>query len=736
MEEKKDMVFSIVENLITGVCAFELNKGRLTPVYTNEGMRRMLGYSQKEMERYLKNVRFSIIPEDLPVFEQGISDTLKADGPVDCEFRTVTGKGSLRWLMVRSNLYSKQGDTYVIVCVIIDVTERKTAEEELKLQAERLNLLTQTDRERILDYNAKTDVMTIRFPKKNGMNNEKILPNYIEHFQMSSFHPEDIEMFLEVFKGLLVSPKSEVFEVRNKRYDEDYVWYQMNLTSIAGVEGYVTRIVGRMVNIHETKMRELQLTTLANTDGLTQIYNRNAVETNIKDFLEQEKESGQLHAFMIIDLDNFKSVNDCLGHSTGDRILQECADIIMKSFRRIDVIGRVGGDEFVVLAKDIGTISNADILATKLVEQLNWKLPYQDTMIPVSGSIGISVFPYHGVAYKELFDRADKALYSVKANGKSGYQIYDSANTRAYHISRREDDERDEQEYREGEILEDMVMHVLYEDKVEHSALNSVLEMIIQKMCWQRAYICPPVKQVEEHTRFVKACQDGFEFGTKSLEKKQELAGFCEELHKENNQMRVLNIYDNLSETLHRYMLEEKIKRILYYPFDENGEYRGAVVFEDHIGQDDAEQDMAKQEEMASVLRLLDACAIQFRIGKDRVRDLITQLGMIDNMDTYIYLVDADTYKLKFFNKKVMKDNPEIKLGGYCYEMIKQQDHPCEDCIMCKLNRNDFHASCSGEIFNNSLRTWTRQNVCWFECNKEKAVCMINEMDISEYFIG
>ena len=115
MKMDREILLSMVENFITGICIFELKGKQLTPLYTNEGLSRMLGYSQTEMERYLKNVRFSIIPDDLKIFEQAITDTLKADGPVDVEFRTVTGKGSIRWLQVRTNLYSKTDDSYIIL---------------------------------------------------------------------------------------------------------------------------------------------------------------------------------------------------------------------------------------------------------------------------------------------------------------------------------------------------------------------------------------------------------------------------------------------------------------------------------------------------------------------------------------------------------------------------------------------------------------------------------------------
>lgn len=731
MKMDREMLLSMVENFITGICIFELKGKQLTPLYTNEGLSRMLGYSQAEMERYLKNVRFSIIPDDLKIFEQAITDTLKADGPVDVEFRTVTGKGSIRWLQVRTNLYSKTDDSYIILCVVIDATERKSAEEELQIQAERMNLLSQSARDKILDYNAKTDVMTVRSTRENGLPTEKILPGYIENFDLRFIHPEDAELFLDVFRGLLISPKNEVIEIRSSRFDEDYTWYQLNLTSIAGIEGYVTRIVGRMINVHEVKVREQELQALATTDGLTQIYNRSAVVDGINSFFKQSQGTDAIHAFMIIDLDNFKSVNDCLGHSYGDRILQECAAILMKSFKRLDIVGRIGGDEFVVLAKDLEAISNADILATKLVERLKWSMPYQNGTVDISGSIGIAIYPYHGTTYEEIFDKADEALYSVKANGKSGYRIYQSAATRAYHMNRQEEQRSFADIVPSQQSLEDVVLQMLYEGRQSRSALHSALEMILLKMDWQRGWFCPSAEKIKQGMSVVSACANGYEAGEDAIY----TSSLWEQLYEERQSFAMLYEYDIVSEELRRYMLEKGVKRILYYPFSQNGVYAGCVVLEDCLFKEpETSKEMLTQ--IQSVCRLLDACVIQFAGKHGGIRELITELRMIDDMDQYVYLVDAKTHALEYVNKKVQKETPDIRLGEPCYRMLRGEENPCADCIMKKLDPENPHDCCSGEAFNFALRVWTKQSANWVWSRKDSQVCMITGTDISEYFIG
>lgn len=738
MDINQEMLISMVENLITGVCVFELKGNKLTPLYTNEGLARMLGYSKSELEEYLKDFRFKILPNDLKIFEQAVSDTLKADGSVDAEFRTITAKGTVRWLQVRSNLYSKIDDVYTIICVVIDATERKMAEEELQVQAERMNLLSQSARDKIFDYNAKTDVMVVRIAQDNGKTGELIIQEYIENFDLTYIHPEDAELYLDVFRALLISPKNEVIEIRTKRFDNEYIWYQMNLTSIAGMEGYVTRIVGRMLNINETKIREKTLQELATTDGLTKIYNRNAVVDGINEFFRKSNNSEAIHALMIIDLDNFKAVNDCLGHSYGDKILQECASILIKNFRRLDIVGRIGGDEFVVLAKDLQQISNIDVIASKLVEQLQWELPYQDDYIKVSGSIGIAVFPYHGTMYDEIFDKADEALYSVKANGKGGYRVYRSAETRAHHINRidgsmvfNNEIGREKSAIQYNQSLEDSVLQLLYDGSNIKSALNSALEIIISRINWQRGWFCPSISKNEQGVSIISAYINGYEYG----EDKSSVIITWEKLFENNKRFSLLYDYDIESEDVRRYMHEKGVKRILYYPITQNGKYVGCFVFEDCESElTDLPKKMLNQ--IQSVCRFLDACVIQFNYHNEEFRDIVTKLKMIDDMDQYVYLIDEKSYTLKFINKKVQNETPEVRMGEPCYKMICGQDNVCADCIMNKLNKEDMHANCSGEAFNLSIRTWTKQSACWFEKRNENLVCMVTGTDISEYFIG
>ncbi len=721
---------SMIDNIIAGICFFEYEDGEMTPIFVNEGFFRMLGYSRVQGMKYLEKVERSIIPDDLPTYRQAIRDVLKDDGVVDTEFRTVTGSGNLRWLHVRGNLYAREGRKYTIVSVIEDVTERKNVEEELQRQAERLHILSEAEGEKIIDYNAKTDVMIIRTNDEYGMAQDEIHSRYMQRFNTAMIYKEDVAYYKAVLESLLKSPKHDTIEFRIKRFDDDYTWYQANLTSLLGAEGYVTRIVGRMINIHDKKLKEMELLVRAEKDALTGIYNQGATEQLIHNAIEGSKEN-DLSALMIIDLDNFKEANDLLGHANGDELLGKTAEILKEMFKGGDVIGRIGGDEFLVYMRNLNTISDADEMAGNIVKSVRYDLEFEGQPIRVTCSVGVAVYPYHGKTYEELFEKADRAVYTVKANGKDGYRVYHAASTTVYHANRKVGyDMTKTIDYDRN--IEDQVMQILFEDKVLESALRSSIELMTAKYQFHRGYICGndslPISRTIQFT--VKKYATG-----KEAEEHYDLKRMVNEiLYSFFPSVAMIHDYDLTAEEMREYFRAEGIKSMLYYPLTSQGEFQGAIVFENH---EDVQMELSKSEmeEVRSLFRLMEAHILQIGL-MDRLQNFVAQVAVFDNLDSFVYVVNPDNHEISFINKKVLVDSPDVKIGDICYKALQNRDTPCENCILRNLDKNDPHCRCTEELFNYSLRSWTRSSVSWLECRNENGLALINSFDISEYFMG
>ncbi|MCB6201426.1 GGDEF domain-containing protein [Extibacter muris] len=177
-----------------------------------------------------------------------------------------------------------------------------------------------------------------------------------------------------------------------------------------------------LIDVNECVEQENELLNAAQIDGITGLYNRSALEKHIDLQLCERIVSG---AMFIIDMDNFKMVNDSFGHRAGDLLLNEMADVIRAHFRQKDIIGRIGGDEFCVYASNLRSIKSIEDKARRLnAAATRTHVTEQGREFQTTVSIGIALCPDFGDAYDSLYEHADIALYQAKSSGKNTYCIY------------------------------------------------------------------------------------------------------------------------------------------------------------------------------------------------------------------------------------------------------------------------------------------------------------------------
>lgn len=430
-----EQIASIVDNIISGICVFAIDDSKeLTPVYLNEGFCRMLGYSHSEMDRMFKNVRRNIVPEDMPRFDQAITDVLKDDGAVEVEVRTVTADGSLRWIQIRANLYGVMDGYKLIAGIVLDVTERKTVEEELVLQAERNHILLESAQEHLLDYNVRTDVLNIRFENSEIYHEEVVVKDFFYVHNFAEIHEDDRNFLREVFSAAMKTKHTDYIEFRSDYFEGDnkYHWYSMTLTSVCGADGYISRIVGRVVNIDAKKEKELELELRAEKDSLTGLYNKGATTTLITKAIEKSIENNKMAALIMVDLDHFKSVNDTFGHSMGDKVIADSGKTLNDTFKGQDIVGRMGGDEFMVFMDDIKGENDALLMANKLNSLLTRTIEDEHGSVTVTASIGIAMLGPHANNFELLYKSADMALYVTKESGRNGATVFGDNDMKTY----------------------------------------------------------------------------------------------------------------------------------------------------------------------------------------------------------------------------------------------------------------------------------------------------------------
>ena len=174
-------------------------------------------------------------------------------------------------------------------------------------------------------------------------------------------------------------------------------------------------------DIDKDKQREQELIRRAETDSLTGVLNRATFLKKVQHILRTEG-YGSNHALFMLDIDNFKSLNDTKGHQVGDQFLIEMSKTVKSCFRNTDIVGRLGGDEFMVCMRYTPSYSITERNAKSLLAGIQQLCECYDTP-NLSVSIGISVYPENGTTFDELYEKADKALYCAKTKGKNRFEF-------------------------------------------------------------------------------------------------------------------------------------------------------------------------------------------------------------------------------------------------------------------------------------------------------------------------
>ncbi|HWO70210.1 MAG TPA: EAL domain-containing protein [Actinomycetota bacterium] len=250
-------------------------------------------------------------------------------------------------------------------------------------------------------------------------------------------HPDDKERALAAYLAGRDSGEPFTFEYRLLARDGRVVWFRDSAVVVKDAEGRPAFIHGVMLDITEAKKAEEQLAFLAYHDPLTGLPNRAMFEELLELALARARRHDLAVAVLFLDLDEFKLVNDSLGHEAGDELLRRVAERLREATRETDLVARQGGDEFLLLLADLetgvrtplpgdadGAMLIAESVAARIQEALREPFRVAGTEVYVTASIGISLFPHHGGDGAALLRLADAAMFQSKRTGPGGYVIH------------------------------------------------------------------------------------------------------------------------------------------------------------------------------------------------------------------------------------------------------------------------------------------------------------------------
>ena len=241
-------------------------------------------------------------------------------------------------------------------------------------------------------------------------------------------HPEDMESNLANVQRLLDGGVTSYhMEKRYVRKDQQIVWTQLTSSVIRDAAGVPLYLVAQIEDITDRRRSREQIHQLAFYDSLTSLPNRRLLLDRFNQALVQAKRFQRSLAIMYLDIDDFKRVNDTLGHDIGDELLKIVAGRLQACVRGMDTVCRQGGDEFIIVLSEISHPQDAALVADKIIEVINEPVSLQENELQITTSIGIAIYPVNGTDdAKELMKKADIAMYEVKKNGRNGYTFYQS----------------------------------------------------------------------------------------------------------------------------------------------------------------------------------------------------------------------------------------------------------------------------------------------------------------------
>lgn len=318
----------------------------------------------------------------------------------------------------------------------IEELERELAEERIRRK------ITEDNSDCALweyEIAAKRYVLSRKLGGKWSTTN-MVIENYQEQMHKWGFvHPDDWANFDEFCAAMDRGDEHISYEVRQVSDESVFVWFRYVGIPVYDKDHKPYKIMGKTMDITEEKKNQELLEQKAERDSLTDLYNK----AKMRKLVEKHIRRADAHdegAFLIIDIDDFKSINDTYGHLYGDEVLIKIANILLISTGLEDYAGRIGGDEFCVFCRG----ENAGQHAMETAERIS----QMADRIQLSGrrvtlSMGISKYPADAATYEDLYQKADQALYRVKHSGKNAFSVYDKNYNYADYTSGRKGNERE-----------------------------------------------------------------------------------------------------------------------------------------------------------------------------------------------------------------------------------------------------------------------------------------------------
>jgi diguanylate cyclase (GGDEF)-like protein/PAS domain S-box-containing protein len=421
LRQTEERFRKVVETMKVGLGAIDEN-GVLT--YVNEYLAKMLGYSMDEMigrstlDFYYDKESRKIQEEIFVKRRAGMRDS----SPSEVTLRKKDGE-KVHSIQSPTPNFDEGGHYIGSFAIITDITDRKRMEEELRQSEERYRQLFESESDAVMVF----DIETLQFEDANwaalelyGYSKEAFLRLQVP--DISAEPKKTLEIIGKLKAGDQDGKRVQMRYHRKK----DGTVFPVEITNAVFMSGGREKIIGMIRDITERVQAEKTIRRLAYYDALTGLPNRVLFDDRLNRAMVQAHRNQSKLSVMLLDLDQFKDVNDTLGHSVGDELLRSVGKRLTGLLRKHDTVSRMGGDEFYLLLPEMAQVQDAATIAQKVLKAFQEPFVLDGHELNITTSIGVAVYPDDGEDADTLLKNADVALYQAKQKGRNNYQ-YTSA---------------------------------------------------------------------------------------------------------------------------------------------------------------------------------------------------------------------------------------------------------------------------------------------------------------------
>jgi diguanylate cyclase (GGDEF)-like protein/PAS domain S-box-containing protein len=384
-------------------------------LFWSEQIYRLFGIDQSQFAASYEAFLERVHADDRPGVDDAVRRALETGLPYDITHRIVLPGGEIR--VVRENaevIFDASGEAVRMIGTVMDVTERELtvralheSEETLRKVIEGLPVvLWMIDREGRFVLSEGQGLQAI------GLKPGQVVGQSL--FEFYAAYPEIVSDTRRVLEGHAFACTRQVGDVV----------FELRYSPLRDADGELKGAIGVAIDVTERKKSEDRLAYLANFDPVTGLPNRFLFRDRLTHAMHSADRQGQRVALLFVDLDNFKNVNDSLGHAAGDELLKQVAARLGAAVRTTDTVSRLGGDEFTVVLEGLAHDEEAVRVAATLLEQSARPYVLGSKEVYVTASVGIAIYPQDGDSVDSLLMNADAAMYRAKENGRHGFEFF------------------------------------------------------------------------------------------------------------------------------------------------------------------------------------------------------------------------------------------------------------------------------------------------------------------------